>query len=176
MEAEQENTFPRAPGMLEFASETRTPRPDLSIFDLVNAVNVVLKRFNQREDLRDIFEDKWSVSEKIEHLMRSTSEQPRLKFSELFAAMTSRSEVVVTFLALLELIRLKQLAVVQSEPFGEIEICRVPATAPAPAPVPTAGAESASPIATEVVASQAPAPAALPAERERGGSSNVENH
>src|SRR6266568_3413007 len=82
LEARQEDVFPRMPGKLEFASEPAAARADVSIFDLVNAVNSVLKRFNKREDLRDIFEDKWSVSEKIEHLMRTLSE--RLKFSELF--------------------------------------------------------------------------------------------
>src|SRR5437762_1763313 len=95
-----------------------------SLFDLINAVNVVLKRIHQREDLRDIFEDKWSVSEKIEALLKALSEQPALRFSELFASATSRSEVVVTFLALLELIRLKQLIAVQPKDFGEIVISR----------------------------------------------------
>ena len=72
--------------------------------------------------------------------MRVLSERPSVRFSELFEGVTSRSEVVVTFLALLELIRLKQLAAVQREPFGEIEICRVgpgsgaPAAPPPPAP------------------------------------------
>ena len=126
LEERQEDIFPRAPGKLEFATE-EAPRTDASIFDLVNAVNEVLKRFAKREDLRDIFEDKWSVSEKIESLMRLTGERPRLKFSELFAGATNRSEVVVTFLALLELIRLKQLIAAQLEPFGEIEICRAAA-------------------------------------------------
>jgi segregation and condensation protein A len=120
LEARQVDIFPRLPGKLEF-EETAVLRPDVSIFDLVNAVNAVLKRFNKREDLRDIFEDKWTVSEKIEDLMRAISHGPR-KFSELFAALTSRSEVVVTFLALLELIRLKQIIAIQSEPFSEIEI------------------------------------------------------
>ena len=41
--------------------------------------------------------------------MRVLSERPSVRFSELFAGVTSRSEVVATFLALLELIRLKQL-------------------------------------------------------------------
>ena len=118
-------------------------RPDVSVFDLVNAVNAVLKRFNQREDLRDIFEDKWTVSEKIEHLLRLAGERATLKFSELFEGVTSRSEVVVTFLALLELIRLKQLTAFQREPFGEIEICR--ATPPQPQPVPPFEANANSP-------------------------------
>src|SRR5262245_60455970 len=124
LEATQEDVFPRVPGKLEFAPEAITPRPEVSIFDLVNAVNSVLKRFNQREDLRDIFEDKWTVSEKIEQLLRLIAERESLKFSELFEGVTSRSEVVVTFLALLELIRLKQLSAMQREPFGEIEIAR----------------------------------------------------
>ncbi len=132
LEARQEDVFPRVPGKLEFASDAPAPRPDVSIFDLVSAVNSVLKRFNRPEDLRDIFEDKWSVSEKIEHLMRALSERLRMKFSELFKGVTSRSEVVVTFLALLELIRLKQLTVVQLEAFGEIEVCRVVQTASLP--------------------------------------------
>src|SRR5205823_438840 len=136
LEARQEDIFPRVPGKLEFDSPTPVvPRGEASIFDLVNAVNTVLKRFNQREDLRDIFEDKWTVSEKIEQLMRALRERPSMKFSELFEGVTSRSEVVVTFLALLELIRLKQIVAIQAEPFGEIQIgCPAPAAnSPEPA-------------------------------------------
>jgi segregation and condensation protein A len=144
LEARQEDVFPRAPGKLEFESDS-SPHPEASIFDLVNAVNVVLKRFGKREDQRDIFEDKWTVSEKIELLMRVLSERPGVRFSELFEGVTSRSEVVVTFLALLELIRLKQLAAVQREPFGEIEICRV-----APAPELSAPVTSAEPTPPRV--------------------------
>ena len=129
LEARQEDIFPRLPAKLEFEAAAPS-RSDVSIFDLVNAVNSVLKRFNQREDLRDIFEDKWTVSEKIEQLLRASNERPQMKFSELFAGVTSRSEVVVTFLALLELIRLKQLVAVQREPFGEILICRATAALP----------------------------------------------
>jgi segregation and condensation protein A len=123
LEARQEDVFPRNPAIPEFEAES-SARPEASIFDLVNAVSAILKRLSQREDQRDIFEDKWTVSEKIELLMRVLSERPSLRFSELFEGVTSRSEVVVTFLALLELIRLKQLAAVQREPFGEIEIRR----------------------------------------------------
>jgi segregation and condensation protein A len=136
LESRQEDVFPRLPAKPTFESPAAPPRPDVSIFDLVNAVNSVLQRFNKREDLRDIFEDKWSVSEKIEHLMRAITTRAKLKFSELFEGVTSRSEVVVTFLALLELIRLKQIAALQREAFGEIEIVRAAAPPGAPAPSP----------------------------------------
>ena len=139
MEARQEDVFPRQPPKLEFAPDTPPPRPDVSLFDLLNALNAVLKRVSAQENLRDIFEDKWTVSEKVEFLLRQLAEKGSLKFSELFAGVTSRSEVVVTFLALLELMRLKQVAAAQPQAFGEIEISRA-AQAPAGlAPAPVAG-------------------------------------
>ena len=134
LEARQENVFPRLPGKLELESTAPLPKPDVSIFDLLNAVNSVLRRFGQRETGGAIFEDKWTVSEKIEFILRVLAERGSLRFSELFETAANRSEVICTFLALLELIRLKQLLCVQPEPFAEIEIRRVenPAqTAPA---------------------------------------------
>ena len=125
-EAAQENIFPRLPGKPEFESTTPPPRPEVSLFDLISAISNVLKRFQLKESARDIFEDKWTVSEKIEMLRRLILGQAALKFSELFEQTMSRAEVVVTFLALLELIRLKQIVVVQPVPFSEIEIRRAP--------------------------------------------------
>src|SRR5437867_3159427 len=136
MEARQENSYPRLPVKPEF-EPAPAAKGTASLFDLINAVSLVLKRVQQREDLRDIFEDKWTVSEKIESLLQLLQERGMLKFSELFASATSRSEVVVTFLALLELIRLKQLVASQPEPFGEIQIFRAPQT-PANANAPAA--------------------------------------
>jgi segregation and condensation protein A len=122
LEARQENVFPRVPGKIEFENVKPAPKPDVSINDLLNAVNSVLKRFEKRDPTRDIFEDKWTVSEKIEYIVRAITTRGAMRFSELFEDATSRSEVVCTFLALLELIRLKQLVCAQSEDFGEIEI------------------------------------------------------
>ncbi len=132
LEARQENIFPRLPAKPEFEAEA-PGKPEVSLFDLVNAVTAILKRVTQQPDSRDVFEDKWTVSEKIEVMIKAISERSRLKFSELFAGAMSRTEVVVTFLALLELIRLKQLVAMQNEPFSEIEICRAEPAAPAPA-------------------------------------------
>src|SRR5579863_613172 len=84
LELRQESVFPRVPVKLEFEAEP-VSRNEASLFDLLNAVNSVLQRFNQRPEQRDIFEDKWSVSEKIESLLRALSERARLTFSELFA-------------------------------------------------------------------------------------------
>ena len=83
----------------------------------------VLKRLaSKSEDLREIFEENHTVSDKIDLIMKMMSSGIALKFTELFAGAASRTEIVVTFLALLELIRLKQVRCVQDEPFAEIEL------------------------------------------------------
>jgi segregation and condensation protein A len=56
--------------------------------------------------------------------MKMTGAGHALRFSELFANSASRTEIVVTFLALLELVRLKQVRAQQSAEFGEIELVR----------------------------------------------------
>ena len=68
--------------------------------------------------------------------MNLIRERPAVKFSELFAEATSRTEVVVTFLAMLELIRLKQIVIAQAEEFSEIEISQAPPQPIAPPPEP----------------------------------------
>ena len=89
-----------------------------------------------------MFEDKWTVSEKIEMIGELVRVQSRVRFSLLFEEATHRIEVVVTFLALLELIRMKQLRVTQEEAFAEIEIS---AALPAPPPLPAAEPHDAQP-------------------------------
>ena len=131
LEARQEDVFARLPAKPVF--EAPTTRPDVSLFDLINAVNAILRRVNQPVDQRDIFEDKWTVSEKIEDILKVLAKHATVKFSTLFAEATSRSEIVVTFLAVLELIRLRQLAVIQSEQFGEIVLNRTTPEPTAPA-------------------------------------------
>ena len=122
LEARQEGVFPRLPIKPVFDEDKPAAKQDISVFDLLNAVNAVLKRFEKRDHPREIYEDKWSVSEKIEYIVGVMEKGVAVRFSELFEDAMSRSEVVCTFLALLELIRLKQLVCGQSSDFGEIEI------------------------------------------------------
>jgi segregation and condensation protein A len=95
---------------------------EVGIFQLINAFQNVIKRVEAREDLRELFGEHFTVSDKIDIILRRVADGERVRFSELFGEIASRVEVVVTFLALLELIRLRQVQAVQSDPFGEIEI------------------------------------------------------
>jgi segregation and condensation protein A len=116
--------FPRIVEKPEEQAER--PLGEVSVFDLINAFNKIIKRLEgKKENLAEIFEENFSVADKIDLILKLTSANVPLKFTELFSSAASRPEIVVTFLALLELIRLKQLRCAQAEPFAEIEVHRV---------------------------------------------------
>ena len=122
----QEGIIPRVPGKPTLDDAETLLKDEVGIFDLITAFQKVLKKLeNRREDLREIFEENFSVSEKIDYILQTVNSGAKIAFSSLFATAASRTEIVVTFLALLELMRLKQLRVMQQTAFSEIEIERV---------------------------------------------------
>src|SRR6187402_693215 len=92
LEAHQEGVYPRLPIKPVFEEEKPLTKPEVTIFDLLNAVNSVLKRFEKRDNPREIYEDKWSVSDKIEHIVKLMTTQSGVRFSELFEDATSRAK------------------------------------------------------------------------------------
>ena len=116
----------------------RGRRLEAGSFDLGEAVNELLGRLAKHKAERsEIVEDRWSISGKIGVIRRRLGQAGRLTFSELFDGARSRGEVVATFLALLELVRLKQLRAVQPAACGEIEIAVAPVEMQQPEPVTT---------------------------------------
>jgi len=127
LEFEQEKVYTRRPGSIPLDPLPMDNRLEASIFDLIGAVDRVLQQYFSREAAkREIVDDQWSISEKIVVIRHRLGEAKRLRFSELFNEAGSRGEIVATFLALLELVRLKQLLAMQSEVFGEIDIVIAP--------------------------------------------------
>ena len=100
---------------------------EVGIFQLINAFQIVIKRVEERQDLQEIFGERFSVSDKIDKILQRVAAGASVRFSDLFEAVVSRVEVVVTFLALLELIRLRQIRAIQKSIFDDIEIAAAPA-------------------------------------------------
>jgi segregation and condensation protein A len=123
-EEQQAAMLPRPAGLPAAESEREVPLAEVSIFDLIRAFQVVLKKAADREDFREIYEEKFTVSDKIEEILYRLRDRAEMRFAEVFDAAVSRAEIVVTFLALLELIRLKRVRVQQDEPFGEIRVIK----------------------------------------------------
>src|SRR5438477_226018 len=115
---EQERLFTRDGGSPP--SDAPLPLHEVGIFQLIHAFQEVIKRVEAREDLREIFGERFSVSDKIEKILERVSNGTPVRFSELFGQIVSRVEIVVTFLALLELIRLNQVRALQPKMFDEI--------------------------------------------------------
>jgi len=75
--------------------------------------------------VREILFEEIGVEVRIREILDVLGENPSIAFSSLFPANRTRKAFVVTFLALLELIRLKQVRVAQPDNFAEIHIARV---------------------------------------------------
>ena len=96
----------------------------VGIFELIRAFQKMLKRFDKVEDIREIVSDQWTVSSKIDYLLELLPLGARVKFDTLFTDTSSRTEMIVTFLAMLELIKLNHLQVEQEVMLGEIVVVR----------------------------------------------------
>lgn len=121
MEFRQENIFTRAGEGVALGATGDVALGDVSIFDLISAFNEALKKV-KKEDLTEIFADRYTVGEKVDLLINLIRANKRVSLNSLFEGMTHRYEMVCTFLALLELIRLKQVRARQGAHFGEIEV------------------------------------------------------
>ena len=109
-------------GMLPGEAETGPlPLARVSLFDLLEALNRVMARV-QEPTIYEIHAESYAVEDKIEMLTAALRSRGRFSFVELLTGCRSRSEMVVTFIALLELIKLGEALIVQEETFGDIMI------------------------------------------------------
>lgn len=104
-------------------NEEVRPLGEVGIFDLILAFQNVLSRFKE-EDLGEIVDDRWTVSDKIAYLLETVPPGGTMKFSTLFENASTKVEVIVTFLALLELMKVNQFRAQQNVMLGEIELRR----------------------------------------------------
>ena len=105
--------------------EFETYPPDLepvSLFSLLEALRLSLRRMEGR--LMSVESEEIKLEEKIEELTVLLSKSTKLSLAELVESSRSRTELIVYFLALLELMRLGQAVAMQKENFGPIFIFR----------------------------------------------------
>ncbi len=98
---------------------------EANLFDLISAFSKILKTIPKKEFL-EIISDEFTVEKKVHDLLHLLVVKPVIYFSKLFERAKNKAEIIATFLALLELIRLKEVIIRQRRSFGEIEIIRHP--------------------------------------------------
>jgi segregation and condensation protein A len=123
LEDERDGIFGREGEHLTLEVKPDMALRDVSLFDLLSVFNDALKKVSQ-EDLKEIFAERFTVADKIEAIGQRLQREDRFSFASLFSEMSSRHEIVCTFLAVLELIRQRQIRAVQDHPFGEILVAR----------------------------------------------------
>jgi segregation and condensation protein A len=95
----------------------------ISLFDLVAAFSESLKRI-ENEPVHQVFTPSLRVDDQINFILTFLKDQSQVSFSELMqhVHIQTRSALIATFLALLELIRNRKLMIKQKQPFSEIWI------------------------------------------------------
>jgi segregation and condensation protein A len=123
-EEKRRNLFSRSfvdPGIEDF--ELKEFRIEATLFDLLSAFRNVLKAMPQ-ERLSEFREETVTVQQKIRDIIILFKNRKRIDFISLFPSECSKLEIIVTFLAVLELIRTKQIIARQAQIFSRIWLYR----------------------------------------------------
>jgi segregation and condensation protein A len=113
------DVFPR--GSSEEVASGQPGLEAVSMFRLLDAFQAALERTQKTKDHVIDFE-RFSITEKISELMDRLKVHERLTFHEIFEPDTSRAELIITFLAILEMTRLRLTRLIQAEPLAPIYI------------------------------------------------------
>ena len=105
--------------------ELRDVQIKATLFDLLSAFkHVTEQQFIVDDYYEEIQEEPITVEEKMEFLERRLSDGEQIRFNDLFSEFANKLEQIVTFLAVLELMRLQQVVAVQSGHFENIYIVK----------------------------------------------------
>jgi segregation and condensation protein A len=116
------------------AGDEYEPELEVDLFSLLTAFQGVVERAKHRPKVL-LPPEQIPVEARIEQLLLRLSETEAMGFEDLFADVDDRGGLIVTFLALLEMIRLKLVRVFQAGSFGPIRVYKRPRPADAPHPI-----------------------------------------
>ncbi len=118
----------------EMAGDGYEPELEVDLFSLLTAFQAVVERAKLRPRVA-LPPEQISIETRIDQLLARLSETEACGFEDLFADIRDRSGLIVTFLALLEMIRLRLVRVFQSGSFGPVRVYKRPRPADAPHPI-----------------------------------------
>src|SRR5215813_5888542 len=116
------------------AGDEYEPELEVDLFSLLTAFQAVVDRAKLRPKVL-LPPEQIPVEVRIDQLLARLSETEAMGFEDLFADINDKSGLIVTFLALLEMIRLKLIRAFQSGSFGPIRVYKRSRTADAPHPI-----------------------------------------
>lgn len=102
------------------STDTERPLKSVDRIELWNAFNIVLRRLAEKLVVGEIHDEQVTVSDRMEYILERTKTEKTFIFSNLFEGPITLRNLVATFLAVLELTRLKRLRIRQDEAFSDI--------------------------------------------------------
>jgi segregation and condensation protein A len=121
------------PGNGDGSANGLAPLAEIPLYALVEAFQRVLDRSRVKLS-HDVVADRISLTDRIGELSDLLAKQRRVAFDQLFEGLATKFDLVITFLALLEMTRLKMTRLFQTEALGPLYI-EVAASDPGPSPV-----------------------------------------
>jgi segregation and condensation protein A len=122
-EREWRDIYAREPLPLPSVRADEVTLDDVSLFDLVDALQGVLARL-PAGSLVEIVPENLTVKDRMNAILEALDTRESVTFQSLFEGQTHRLVVIVSFLALLELVKLKLVRLFQGEAFGAILVMR----------------------------------------------------
>ena len=122
-ELESNDKFYKAPE--KEANKFRIVIKDMGLDMLLDAFVGIMHKVNKAEkqkESKEIVKESFTVEQKIANIKDTLISRDKLKFSELFLESSSKEEVITTFMALLELIKMQVIRVAQDDLFSDIHI------------------------------------------------------
>lgn len=116
-----DSTFIRKPGEERHLAEQDDQLIQIGLFELIDAFQQILKNISEDERL-DLTTDRISVKERISELVDIFEKKNSVTFGELFSENPDKGEVIVTFLAVLEMVKLCLLKLAQHSQTGVIRL------------------------------------------------------
>ncbi|MDH3721134.1 MAG: segregation/condensation protein A [Desulfobacteraceae bacterium] len=117
-----EDTFVRNPNQENHSMDQDGEIIKVGLFELIDAFQTILEKISEHRGVDIITADTISVRDRIVQIVEIFETRKSVTFNELFSMNTDKSEVVVTFLAILEMVRLSLINIVQNTQTGIIRL------------------------------------------------------
>jgi segregation and condensation protein A len=125
-EGERQNFFTRQvdeEARKELENDAKEVYFEANLFDLINAFSAALSKIKD-EKVYEVTKEEFTVEQKIHDILHTLLKESRLLLTDIFAQAKSKVEMIVSFMAILELIRMKEIVVAQKRLFSDIEVLR----------------------------------------------------
>jgi segregation and condensation protein A len=123
---QRQDLFPRRVDVEAVAGlkdESREVYFEANLFDLITALTAAMANKPEHASY-EVAREEYTVEEKVHAILHMLVDRPSVRLQELFDSARNKIEVIVTFMAVLELCKMKEVVVAQKRLFADIELIR----------------------------------------------------